>query len=72
MLIFDSNLDEPTLKDVECTAWIIDADDGGAPFVVLFAYYTRELMEFFIIKVREQWDLFEKIDVRHHNFLPHP
>src|SRR5437867_3857586 len=72
MLIFDSNLDQPTLKDVECTAWIIDVDNGGVSFVVLFTYYTRELLELFIIKLREQWDLFEKIDIRHHDFPPHP
>ena len=72
MLIFDSNLDESTLENIECTAWVIDVDNGGVPFVVLLAYDARKLMQLFIIKLREQWDLCEKIDICHHDVPPHP
>jgi len=38
---------------------------------VLFAHYTGKLMQLVFIKLREQWDLFEKIDVCQHNFTSH-
>jgi hypothetical protein len=47
-------------------------DDRGMLFVVLFAYDTGELTELFIIKLREQWDVFEKIDIRHHDLTLTP
>src|SRR5712691_4721550 len=72
MLIFNGDLYHSTLQNVKCTARIINMHDRGVLFVVLFAHDTGKLMKLVFIKLREQWDLCEKIDVRQHNFTSHP
>ena len=47
-------------------------DDRGVLFIMLFTYYSSNLLELFIIQLGEQWDFLEKINIRHHACTSHP
>jgi hypothetical protein len=47
-------------------------DDRGVLFIMLFTYYSSNLLELFIIQLGEQWDFLEKINIRHHACISHP
>src|SRR6516165_5438526 len=66
MLVFNGDLDQATLQDVERIARIINMHDGGVLFVVLFAHDTGQLMQLVVMQLSEQGDLFEKIDIGQH------
>src|SRR5215831_7566815 len=70
--IFNGDFNQSTLQDVERTARIINMDDRGVLFIMLFTYYGSNLLELFIIQLGEQWDFLEKINIRHHACISHP
>jgi len=47
-------------------------DDRGVLFIMLFTYYSSNLLEIFIIQFGEQRDFLEKINIRHHTCPSHP
>ena len=70
--IFNGDFDQSTFRDLERIAWIINMDDRGVLFIMLFTYYSSNLLELFIIQLGEQWDFLEKINIRHHACTSHP
>src|SRR5215831_10405214 len=70
--IFNGDFDQSTLQDIERIAWIINMDNRGVLFIMLFTYYSSNLLELFIIQLGEQWDFLEKINIRHHACISRP
>src|SRR5262249_51532219 len=69
--VFNGNFDQSALQDVERIAWIIDMDDRGVLFIMVFTYYSSNLLELVIIQLGEQWNFLEKIKIRHHAYTSH-